>query len=114
MVPVQRADEVARRLVRRRRKDRRPREIPERLGGVEIGALKRRRQKPRPPKIARRLRRAARIGDRDVSRKRVVLAPQRIRRPRADAGKSIKREAGGEEVFARTVRVPCRLISSGL
>ncbi len=80
-------------------------EIAQRICGVEVGALERSRQEAGAPEVACGLRCAARIGDRDVSGQRVVLAAERIRDPGTHAGEAIEREARGHEVLAWAMRV---------
>jgi hypothetical protein len=80
-------------------------EVPHRILGAHRRALKRRRQKTGPPVVGPVLRHATRIRNRDVRGQVLVLAPKRVRHPRAEARKTIEHEAGGEEILRRAVRV---------
>ena len=81
------------------------REVSNWLRRVEVRPLKCRRQKTRTPVVDTGLRRAARVGDRDISRQVAVLTAEAVRHPRSHAGKSVEREAGRHEILARSVRV---------
>lgn len=72
---------------------------------AEGRALKRSGQEAGAPVVRAGLRHAARVGNGDVGGQVLVLAAQCIRHPRAEAGKAIEREAGGEEVLGGAVRV---------
>ena len=80
-------------------------EVADRLLGAERRALEGGGQEAGSPVVRAGLRHAARIGDGDERRQVLVLAAERVADPRADAREAVEREAGGQEVLGRAVRV---------
>ena len=87
------------------REARRPRQVGNRLVGVEGRALEDGKQEGRLPLPRAHLRAAPRVGNGDERRQVAALAAQRVGRPCADAGEAIEREARGHLVFGGAVRV---------
>ena len=80
-------------------------QMAHRILGTERRALKRCGKKARSPVVGTILRHAARIQDGNERRHLLILAPERVTHPRAEAREAIEHEAGGEEVLGGTVGV---------
>ena len=87
---------------------RRTRQVADRPPGVERRPLVHGRQEAIGPVGRPLLRVAPRVGDRHVGRQVLVLGPQRVADPGADAGEPLEREARAHEHLAGPVSVRLR------
>ena len=105
---VEQSEKIASGLVVAARDRVGPGQVADWLIGIEGGSLVNGRQEPAHPVGRPLLRVAPRVGNRHVGRQVLVLGPERIADPRADAGKAFEREPGAHVHLAGPVGIGLR------